>query len=98
MSSRRSKFEIYVDILTHIKSGVNISTRIMYASNLSWKPLCQILKSLIAQGLIEEHSVGEGNKRTKRIYSITEKGDTVLMYFNNAKNLMELGVSPLFNK
>jgi predicted transcriptional regulator len=95
MSSRRSKFEINIDILTHIKSGVNLPTRIMYSANLSWKPLCQILKSLKDQGLIiEEYSDEDGDKRTKKIYHITEKGDNVLRYFNRAKDLMETRVVP----
>ena len=98
MSSRRSKFEIYIDILALIKGGVALPTRIMYSANLSWKPLCQILKSLVAQGLVEEHSMDGGDKRTKKIYGITEKGDNVLRYFNRAKDLMELEVtSPFIN-
>jgi predicted transcriptional regulator len=92
MPNRRSKFEIYIDILTQIKSGTNIPTRIMYSSNLSWKPLKQILNNLIKQGLIEDHQFDEGDKRTKNTYNITEKGDNVLRYFNRAKDLMEVEV------
>ena len=94
MSIRRSKFEIYIDILTHIRSGVNLPTRIMYSSNLSWKPLCQVLDSLANQGLIEEDEGVDGDKRTKRTYRITEKGDNVLRYFNRAKDLMEIEAIP----
>jgi len=90
MPSRRSKFEIYVDILTEIKSGTVIPTRIMYGANLSWKPLKQILKTLTAQGLIVEQSMDKGDKRTKKAYALTEKGENVLKYFNRAKGLMEL--------
>jgi predicted transcriptional regulator len=94
MSSRRSKFEIYIDILALIKNGVVLPTRIMYSANLSWKPLRQILKSLVAQDLIDEEAFDDGDKRTKKIYRITEKGDNVLKYFNRAKDLMELEVAP----
>jgi predicted transcriptional regulator len=90
VSNRRSKFEIYIDILAEIKSGTVIPTRIMYGANLSWKPLKQILKTLIAQGLIVEQSMDEDDKRTKKAYSLTEKGDNVLKYFNRAKGLLEL--------
>ena len=90
MPSRRSKFEIYVDILTEIKSGAVLPTRIMYGANLSWKPLKEILKTLTAQGLIEEQSMDDGDKRTKKAYAVTEKGDNVLKYFNRAKGLMEM--------
>jgi len=90
MPSRRSKFEIYIDILTEIKGGTVIPTRIMYGANLSWKPLKQILKTLTAQELIVEQSMGEGDKRTKKAYALTERGENVLKYFNRAKGLMEL--------
>jgi predicted transcriptional regulator len=46
MANRRSKLEIYVDILQEIMNGTVIPTRIMYAANLSWKPLQETLKSL----------------------------------------------------
>ncbi|MBM3291602.1 hypothetical protein FJY84_02875 [Candidatus Bathyarchaeota archaeon] len=90
MSARRSKFEIYIDILTEIKTGTIIPTRIMYGANLSWKPLKYILETMCNQGLIEEYSLLEGDKRTKKAYRLTEKGDNVLKYFNRAKDLMEI--------
>jgi len=90
MSSRRSKFEIYIDILAEIKGGTVIPTRIMYGVNLSWKPLKQILKTLTAQMLIEEQSMGDIDKRTRKVYALTEKGENVLNYFNRAKGLMEM--------
>jgi predicted transcriptional regulator len=90
MSSRRSKFEIYIDILTEIKGGTVIPTRIMYGANLSWKPLKQILRTLTTQGLIVEQSMGNDDKRTKRAYALTERGENVLKYFNRAKGLLEL--------
>jgi len=89
MTSRRSKLEIYIDILEEIKDGVIIPTRIMYGANLSWKPLQQILKSLVAQELIVEDLAEDGDKRTKKAYQLTEKGVNVLRYFNKAKELVE---------
>jgi predicted transcriptional regulator len=90
MSSRRSKFEILVDILTQIKKGVSLPTRIMYSTNLSWKPLNQMLESLVSQGLVEEFSEHGEDKRSRKTYRITEKGDTVLGYFSQAKDLLDL--------
>lgn len=90
MTSRRSKFEIYIDVLTEIKNGIVIPTRIMYGANLSWKPLQRILKSLVSQGLVIEHAKSEGDKRTKKVYEITDKGENVLQYFNRARGLIEL--------
>jgi len=90
MMSRRSKFEIYIDILTEIRNGTVIPTRIMYGANLSWKPLKQILKDFITNGLIIEQVSEDGDKRKRKVYALTEKGDNVLKYFSKAKGLMEL--------
>jgi predicted transcriptional regulator len=89
MTNRRSKLEIYIDILEEINQGVVIPTRIMYGANLSWKPLQQILKSLTSQELIVEYTMDDGDKRTKKAYKLTEKGINVLRYFNKAKDLVE---------
>lgn len=89
MSKTRSRFEIYMDTLAEIKGGTVIPTRIMYGANLSWKPLMQTLRTLTTHGLIEEQSNGD-DKRTKKVYALTEKGGNVLKYFNCVKGLMEL--------
>lgn len=94
MLSRRSKFEIYVDILSKIKGGECKPTRIMYSTNLSWQPLCQILESLENQEMIEPMDIDQKDKRSKTLYRITEKGDNVLRYFDKAKSLLEAKTSP----
>ena len=94
MTSRRSKLEIYVDIMEEIRNGTVLPTKIMYAANLSWKPLQQILKSLVSQELIEEGMAEDGDKRTKKAYRITEKGQNVLHYFRKAEALVDMG-SPM---
>ena len=43
MSYRRSKLEIYLDVLSSIHEGISKPTRIMYSANLSWKALNKIL-------------------------------------------------------
>lgn len=91
MTGRRSKFEIYINILEEINGGTNIPTKIMYATNLSWKPLQQILQSLLSQELIVEHRTEDGDKRTKKFYQLTDKGINVLRYFVKAKELVEGG-------
>ncbi len=88
MTNRRSKLEIYIDILEEINNGVIIPTRIMYGANLSWKPLQTILDSLTNQELIEEYVTDDGDKRTKKAYKLTDKGVNVLRYFNKAKELV----------
>ena len=94
MTNRRSKLEIYIDILEEIHNGVIIPTKIMYGANLSWKPLQQILTSLVTQELIEEVTAEKGDKRTKIAYNLTEKGMNVIRYFNKAKELVESNKVP----
>jgi len=91
MTRRRSKLEIYLDVLRVIKGGVNKPTRIMYGANLSWKPLQQVLRALLDQGLVIEIDVSDGgDKRSSKHYEITQKGENVLRYFDRAKKLIEL--------
>jgi len=91
MTRRRSKLEIYLDALWVIKNGTNKPTRIMYGANLSWKPLQKILDSMVSQGLIIEIESGErGDKRTTKIYNMTQKGENVLQYFNRAKEMLPI--------
>ena len=90
MTRRRSKLEIYLDVLWVIKNGTNKPTRIMYGSNLSWKPLQKILTSMVSQDLILEIESSGRDKRTARTYRLTNKGENVLKYFSRAKELLPL--------
>ena len=76
---RRSKLEIYLDVLWTIKKGDTKPTRIMYGANLSWKPLHESLSILISKGLIIEERV----KNSKR-YRITDKGHNALSYHRSS--------------
>ncbi len=87
-SYRRSKMEIYLDILWIIKSGVDRPTRIMYKANLSWKPFQETLKFMLDRGLVAA-SNSEEYDDARKTYRITPKGDEVLRYFTLAKNLLE---------
>ena len=90
MSGRRSRFEIYVDILTEVMNGSNKPTKIMYGANLSYKPLKMILQSMLDQGLIDERDGTSKDKRTKVTYEVTQKGMNVVRYYSKAKNLIEI--------
>jgi predicted transcriptional regulator len=90
VSARRSRFEIYVDILNEIMGGVNKPTKIMYGANLSYKPLKEILHSMLDQGLITEQAGSSKDKRTKVTYELTTKGVNVVRYYSKAKNLIEI--------
>ena len=97
MKNRRSKLEIYLDVLKVIKEGTTKPTRIMYGANLSWKLLQGILSSMVAQDLIEEIDVSDSrDKRTNTVYQVTTKGDSVIRYFDRAKGLIEVD-EPDFN-
>jgi predicted transcriptional regulator len=85
MSHKRSKLEIYLEVLKVINKGTGKPTRIMYKTNLSWKPLTKVLDSLQDQGFITEHEDG-----SHTIYKVTEKGKNVLKYFTEAMELIEI--------
>ncbi len=82
---KRSRLEIYLDVLRVIKNGVHKPTRIMYTTNLSWNPLQEILNSLISQDLIVMKDDG-----SRKRYEITEKGRTALKYFRQTKELVSV--------
>ena len=72
---RRSRLEIYFDILRVVERGVDKPTKIMYSTNLSWKTLNQILSLLISRGFLREEPV-----KTSKRYHITKKGHNALSY------------------
>jgi len=78
--SKRSRLEIYLDVLKVLRKGESRPTRIMYQSNLSWKPLTQILDSLVRQEIVEASQDNFHN-----VYCLTKKGFDVLEYFKNAE-------------
>lgn len=79
--SRRSKLEIYVDILKVLaKNGPLKLTHIMYKTNVNCTVLKQFLDSLSKQSLIEEQAFHR-KKQQKIVYAITERGRTALKHF-----------------
>jgi len=89
MSPRRSQLEIRLNILSAVKDGVDKPTRIMYAANMSWKPVQRILSHLVEQGLLEVRMNVESRQSKKR-YVITEKGTNVLDYFDKAREILPI--------
>jgi len=91
LKSRRSRLEIYLEVLKAIKNGTEKPTRIMYEANLSWKILNDVLSSLLTQDLVEDFDVSESrDKRTNTVYRITQKGDALIRYFHQAEQLLRL--------
>ena len=88
---RRSRLELYLDVLWAIKRGTTKPTRIMYEANLSWKPLQKILNSMLAQKLVEDVDASDNrDKRTNTIYKITQKGENIITYFSRAREYLEI--------
>jgi predicted transcriptional regulator len=74
---RRSKLEIYLDVLKAIGAGSEKPTHIMYKANLSWVVLRGCLQNLKEQGLVTESSVDDG----RTVYHLTNKGFDLLKQF-----------------
>lgn len=86
--------DIILSILSAVRDGVDKPTRIMYATNLSWRPTQNILRLLVNQGLLME--VRDGRERRSKVrYRLTEKGYEVVNYFEKAKDLIILEEFPL---
>jgi predicted transcriptional regulator len=91
LKPRRSRLDLHLEVLEAIKNGKEKPTRIMYEANLSWTSLKDILSSLVSQDLVEEVDVTESrDKRTNKIYRVTEKGNHLIKYFHHAEQLLEL--------
>ncbi|MCW3986219.1 MAG: winged helix-turn-helix domain-containing protein [Candidatus Bathyarchaeota archaeon] len=84
---RRSKLEMYVDILKVLSQrGPLKLTHIMYKANVNCSVLKQYLEFLIQQNLVEERTVGK--KRV--VYAITQRGITVLKHFRELKTVLPI--------
>jgi predicted transcriptional regulator len=82
---RRSKMEMYLDILRAIGAGAEKPTHVMYKANLSWVVMRGFLENLKAQGLVEETLVeGRSTLRlTNRGYELLNQFLLVREYFVN---------------
>ena len=80
---RRSRLEICIDVLQIVNRGCHKPTRIMYKSNLSWIPLCEVLNFLISQGALMMKEKGK-----KKEYYVTEKGKEILKYYEQLKSML----------
>ena len=78
-----------LSVLSTVKEGVDKPTRIMYATNVSWNSLQEVLSGLVRQELLREIEVPR-NKRSRRRYEVTEKGVNVLAYFEGASELLDI--------
>ncbi len=89
MSPRRSRLEVRLKILESIRNGLEKPTRIMYASNISWNRAMKMLNRLVEHGLVDEFIDTRGVKQRRR-YKITEKGVSVLDYFDEGRKILQI--------
>ena len=88
-SRRRSRLEIYIDILNAVLNGEEKFTRIMYAVKLSSQSTRRSLNNLVEEGYIDAVPHVQSRK-TKRTYTITAKGVRALRYFEGAEKLLDI--------
>ena len=90
MIKRRSHLEVRLKILDSIRNGLEKPTRIMYASNISWSRAMTEIQRLVEQGLVAEFIDTKRGVKQRRRYKITEKGVSVLDYYNKGRKLLQL--------
>ena len=81
---RRSRIELYVDILHAIANGRESPAKIVYAANLSYDRVVKCLEFLEEQSLIQRTE----NANKKRRYKITSKGLEVVRYFTEVQSAL----------
>ncbi|MBR9699383.1 winged helix DNA-binding protein [Candidatus Woesearchaeota archaeon] len=87
MNKKRDRLQIIHDILLAIREkGSQVKpTHILYKSNLSHQMLMEYLQELIAKGFIIE----EGDKKGKKVYSLTDKGYDYLRDYTVIKGFVD---------
>ena len=82
---------MYIDILKVMaKNGPLKLTHVMYKANVNCSVLKQNLEFLIQQNLIEEQITVKKRNKTKISYAITERGRTVIKYFNEVNRALHI--------
>jgi predicted transcriptional regulator len=88
---RRSKMERYIDILKVLaQNGPMKLTHVMYKANVNCSVLKEYLDFLIQQRLVEEQLLHKRRNKTKIRYTVTERGKTVLRYFNEVNIALQI--------
>jgi len=81
--SKRSRLQLFVDVLRAIDKGECKPTRIMYKSNLSWLPFRQMLNRMVELELVEMKEEG-----TRQLYLIAERGKNFLRILDDLKKVL----------
>ncbi len=84
---RRSKLEMYIDILKVLaQRGPLKLTHVMYKANVNCSVLKEYMDFLIKQSLVEERTIG----KRRVVYAVTQRGITVLKYFKELKQVLPI--------
>jgi predicted transcriptional regulator len=84
MSKRRTKYEIYSDILeTVLRRGPSPLTRIAYGAGLPVDRAKRALRFLVARGLLREENIGD-----MKVYVLTKRGGEFLEALRVVKKYM----------
>ena len=84
---RRSKVEMYVDILEVLaQRGPLKLTHIMYGANVNCSVLKEYLDYLAKQGLVEEKIV----RKERMVYAVSQLGMTLLKQFKALKEVLPI--------
>lgn len=83
MIGKRSRLELYLEVLRVIGKGVGKPTNIMYKCNLSWTNCREILEFLTEQGFITFI-----NNSNRRFYKLTENGRDLLRNLDKIQCLL----------
>ena len=87
ISVRRSKLEMYVDILSVLAhKGPLKLTHAMYKTNVNCSVLKEYLDFLIKQGLVGERTL----RKQRLVYAVIQRGITVLKDFKELKQVLPL--------
>ncbi|HUS77343.1 MAG TPA: winged helix-turn-helix domain-containing protein [Patescibacteria group bacterium] len=89
MNRRRTRLEMYFDVLMAIKGGNRMGTRIMNEANISWRTLNRILTSLKSQEIITEvQELNLKGRRMRKLFEFTPKGEGVMRYLRDHTQLL----------
>lgn len=88
MITRRSKLEMHIDVLRVLaRHGPLKLTHIMYKASVACSVLKPYLDLLIQHNLVKEQLL---HARKRVVYTITEKGLTVLKYFREIDSALQI--------
>ena len=83
--------EMYIDILKVMaQHGPLKLTHVMYKANVNCSVLKENLDFLLQQNLIKEQITVKKRNKTKTRYAITEKGRTIIKYFNEVNRALQI--------